>query len=268
MASRQPVIKWSGSKRLLAPKIVALFPEDYGTYFEPFLGGGSVLLELLPKKAVCCDINASLIDFWNLLKTNPKKLCDDYANNWSLLQKDWHHFLLIRDRYNKEQSGSDLLFLSRTCVNGLIRYNKKGEFNNSLHYSRKGIEPDRLRKLLMDVSEEIQNYTFVSGDYHQTLAMMKEGDLVYLDPPYSNTKSMYYGSIDSKLLWDYVRQIKAKKAVCAMSYDGSTSNRDYSSDVPDGLFSRHLLLESGLSTFNKVIDGVENKTKESLYLTY
>ena len=268
MSSSQPVIKWSGSKRLLANKIVDSFPKNYGTYFEPFLGGGSILLKLLPQKAVCVDINESLIDFWNRLKNNPKELCDDYEENWKLLQNDWHHFLFVRDRYNREHSGSDLLFLSRTCVNGLIRYNKKGEFNNSLHYSRPGIAPSRLRKLLMEISPKIQNYTFICGDYSQILPLIGNNDLVYLDPPYAHTKSLYYGAIQYDPLWDFVKAAKLQGAKCVLSFDGVTEKRAYDVSVPDDVFPRKILLDSGLSTFNKVIDGESNKTKESLFFSY
>ena len=268
MAKNNPVIKWSGSKRLIAKNIIEYFPNQYGHYFEPFLGGGSILLSLAPNSATCCDVNASLIDFWNRLKTNPGQLADEYEENWSLLQKDWHHFLVVRDRYNANQSGSDLLFLSRTCVNGLIRYNKSGEFNNSLHYSRPGVNPSKLRKTLLTESQKIQHYTFLAGDYRQILQDVNAGDLVYLDPPYANTKSMYYGKIDYDALWEFIRALKQIGAYVAMSFDGTTKNREYKVDIPDGLFARHVLLTSGLSTFNKVIDGVQNETSESLYLTY
>ena len=268
MPKNNPVIKWSGSKRLLASRIISFFPKQFGNYFEPFLGGGSILLELAPQTAICCDINESLIDFWNRLKDNPTQLAKEYEENWLLLQQDWKHFLRIRERYNQFHSGSDLLFLSRTCVNGLIRYNKAGEFNNSLHYSRPGVNPERLKKTLIKESEKIQRYKFLSGDYRQILPDIRAGDLIYLDPPYANTKSMYYGKIDYEELWDFVRKAKALGAFVALSFDGTTEKRDYSVDIPGDLFARHVLLESGLSTFNKVIDGVQNGTKESLFLTY
>jgi DNA adenine methylase len=267
MSSKQPVIKWSGSKRLQATRIISYFPKEFGTYFEPFLGGGSVLLQLLPTKAVCCDVNASLIDFWNRLKDNPQKLADDYEYNWNELQKDWTYFLKVRERYNKQQSGSDLLFLSRTCVNGLIRYNKKGEFNNSLHYSRKGIEPDTLCKLLIETSSKIQNYTFICSDYFSILPLIRKDDLVYLDPPYYHTKSMYYGKIDYQKLWDFINELKKKDAFFALSFDGTNSKRDYSINVPGNLFEQHLYISSGKSTFNKVIDDTMVENQESLFLS-
>jgi DNA adenine methylase len=81
-------------------------------------------------------------------------------------------------------------------VNGLIRFNASGEFNNSLHHTRKGIEPDRLGKIIRDWSEKIQNTEFYAQDYRKTTERATSGDFVYLDPPYFHTKGRYYGTID------------------------------------------------------------------------
>lgn len=263
-----PVIKWSGSKRLLAGEIVSYFPKDCDLYFEPFLGGASVLLEYKPKKAFCVDINESLIDFWNIVKNKPEELAAHYKNNWEELQKDYRHFAKIRDHYNENKNGYDLLFLSRTCVNGLIRYNRDGDFNNSLHYSRKGADPEKVKKAILETSEIIQNYDFYSGDYQMILDRVTSKSLVYLDPPYFFTKSMYYGKIDYVRFWEFLFKLKEKGAKIALSFDGKTDNREYFVEVPKGLFKRHLYLKSGKSTFNKVIDKVNNEVYESLYLSW
>lgn len=263
-----PVIKWSGSKRLIAKEIVSYFPKECDFYFEPFLGGASVLLEYSPKKAICLDINESLIDFWNLVKNNPKELSESYRLNWNELQKDYRHFFKVRDEYNSNKNGFGLLFLSRTCVNGLIRYNKNGDFNNSLHYSRKGADPDKIEKAIFEVSKQIQDYIFISGDYRQILNKITSDSLIYLDPPYYNTKSMYYGKIDYEPLWEFIKSAKEKGTKIAMSFDGTTKNRDYKTIIPEGLFKRNILIKSGKSTFNKVIDKVQNEVFESLYLTW
>ena len=121
-----PVIKWSGSKRSQASKIVELFP-DFKKYYEPFLGGGSVLIQSKAKTAISGDVCEPLIDFWNLIKTNPSKLVKEYELRWNKLQDEGYMtYYHIRDNFNQKQNPYDLLFLSRTCVNGLIRFNGKG----------------------------------------------------------------------------------------------------------------------------------------------
>lgn len=268
MNKQQPVIKWSGSKRLLAEAIIEFFPQNIKTYYEPFLGGGSILLQLNPEKAVCVDINNSLIDFWNKLKTNPDFLISHYEQEWKLLQIDYKEFFKVRDRYNLNPNGEDLLFLSRTCVNGLIRYNKNGEFNNSLHYSRKGVNPETLSKVLHAASKQIKNYTFLSGEYSQIINEVTEDDFVYLDPPYFNTKNMYFGKIDYERLWAFLRQLNKKGVKYALSFDGTSEKRNYDCVIPEDLYRRHEYIKGLKSTFNKVIDKNINNTKESLYLNY
>lgn len=268
MSKIQPVIKWSGSKRLLAEEIISYFPKEINTYYEPFLGGGSILLTLKPHKAVCIDINESLIDFWNKLKNQPEFLAAYYEKTWNDLQNDYLTFNRIRDKYNESFQGEDLLFLSRTCVNGLIRYNQSGEFNNSLHYSRKGINPKTLSKNLLDTSIYLKDYTFKYGDYYQILETVSSGDFVYMDPPYYNTKSMYYGKIDYERFWNFMRELNKKGVKYAFSFDGTSDKRDYLIEVPDDVYSRHILLRGGQSTFNKIIDKTENNVFESLYLNW
>ncbi|MBN2835144.1 MAG: DNA adenine methylase [Candidatus Delongbacteria bacterium] len=263
-----PVIKWSGSKRSQAKKIIEFFP-DFKTYYEPFLGGGSILLELKPKKAVCYDINQSLIDFWNVIKKNPKSMCDYYRLEWNKLQdKGYKHYLDIRNRYNNEPNGYDLLFLSRTCVNGLIRYNKKGEFNNSFHYSRPGIHPDKLDKIIESTSEIIESYEFINEDYKMILNTVTKDDFVYLDPPYFNTRGRYYGTIDYTDFFKFLEDLNKKGIKYALSFDGKSENKNYLFEVPKELYKRHILIRSGKSTFNKVIDGKSNEVHESLYLNW
>lgn len=266
--NNQPVIKWSGSKRSQAKKIIEFFPE-FKTYYEPFLGGGSVLLELRPSKAVCYDINSSLIDFWNKVKQNPIELGNHYQHEWQLLQANGHtHYTLIRDRYNNSQNGEDLLFLSRTCVNGLIRYNRKGEFNNTLHYSRPGINPQKLKKIINSTSEVIKNYTFLCEDYRAVLTTITSEDFIYLDPPYANTKGRYYGSIDYSEFFDFLNELNEKGIKYALSFDGKTEDKEYYYDIPKHLYKRHIILKSGKSTFNKVIDKKSIDVHESLYLNW
>ena len=268
MNKKQPVIKWSGSKRLLADEIIKYFPSKFNTYFEPFLGGGSILLRLAPEKAICVDINNSLIDFWNKLKNSPEFLASHYQKEWNLLQNNYREFFVVRDRYNTTPTGEDLLFLSRTCVNGLIRYNKNGKFNNSLHYSRKGVNPDTLSNVLFEASKQVQNYEFFAGDYSQILSQVSSGDFVYLDPPYFNTKNMYFGKIDYEKLWDFLRELNKKGVKYALSFDGTSEQRKYECIVPKDLYKRHILIKGLKSTFNKVIDKNLNNTMESLFLNY
>jgi len=269
MEHLQPVIKWSGSKRSQAKEICGLFPDQYGTYFEPFLGGGSILGFEKPQKAVCGDVCEPLISLWNVIKAAPKDVAKRYKQNWSKLQADGpDHYYVVRDSFNKSYSPHDLLFLSRTCVNGLIRFNKDGEFNNSFHLSRKGIQPDRLEKILMAWSRIISAHEFVASDYRETTSGAKKGDLVYLDPPYFHTKGRYYGGIHFDDFVEYLIELNKRGVYFALSFDGTRGEKEYSVEIPSSVFKRKVMLHSGNSTFNKVQRVGVQPVFESLYLNY
>jgi len=161
-----------------------------------------------------------------------------------------------------------LLFLTRTCVNGLIRFNQNGEFNNSLHYTRKGIHPKKLRGVLSNWSEVIQNTIFTSKDYQSILSLVKKRDFVYLDPPYFHTNGRYYGRIDFDQFLQFLEKLNKREVKFALSFDGKRGDKNYTVDFPRELYKRHLYIESGNSTFKKVMDNKTEKAEESLYLNY
>ena len=161
----KPVIKWSGSKRSQSAKIRGYLPDKFNTYYEPFLGGGSMLYAINPQGAICGDICTPLIALWNEIKEHPEELAEAYRTRWKRLQDEGHLvYYEIRDNFNTNRAPEDLLFLSRTCVNGLIRFNANGDFNNSLHHTRPGIDPDSLKKIILDWSEHIQGVEFLAED--------------------------------------------------------------------------------------------------------
>lgn len=266
--SSQPVIKWSGSKRLQASKIVSYFPA-FDTYYEPFVGGGSVLFEAKPQKAICGDICKPLIEFWKLLQTHPRSLITKYTESWNRLQKEGYtYYYFVRDRFNNDNNPYDLLFLSRTCVNGLIRFNKEGRFNNSLHHTRRGIHPMKMAKIILEWSAKMKGFEFICGDYRDTTKTATAKDFVYLDPPYFNTKGRYYGRIDFDKFLEYLHSLRDRGVRFALSFDGTRGDRQYLANVPRELYKHYFLLDSGNSTFRKVIDNKVEGVKESLYINY
>ena len=263
-----PAIKWSGSKRSQAKRIIELFP-DFNKFYEPFLGGGSVLIEASPKTAICGDVCEPLINFWNIVKNDPKRLIRNYTKQWNELQiKGYITYYKFRNRFNKNPNAIDLLFLSRTCVNGLIRFNSHGQFNNSFHHTRKGINPDTLKYIIMQYSNKIKYYKFSAKDYEATTKTATCDDLIYLDPPYFNTNGRYYGKINFDRFFKYLKLLNNKKIPFILSFDGSRGNTKYFVDLPKYLFKRHIILDSGNSSFKKVMSKKTENVKESLYLNF
>jgi len=267
-SSFAPAIKWSGSKRSQVDEILKLIP-SFETYYEPFIGGGSIAYAVSPENGICGDVCQPLVDFWNKVKNSPNEIADSYAERWHRLQNEGYTtFNIIRDQFNSSQNAEDLLFLSRTCVNGLIRFNKQGKFNNGLHHTRKGINPETLRSILRDWSNRIQGLTFIHGDYRETTKKITERDFIYLDPPYFNNGSRYFGRIDYEAFIDFLRELNSKGVKFLLSYDGTRGDHNYIVDLPKELYKHHRLIPSGNASFRKVMDGQNEMVMESLYWNF
>jgi len=220
-------------------------------------------------KSVCGDICEPLISLWERVKNTPKELADSYRTRWERLQNEGYlAYYAIRDDFNTTHAPEDLLFLSRTCVNGLIRFNSNGEFNNSLHHTRKGIEPDRLEKIIIDWSQKIQGTDFYAQDYRRTTEAAVSGDLIYLDPPYFHTKGRYYGTIDYDMFLSFLENLNSRSIKYVLSFDGKRGDNDYTVALPKELYKRHEFITSGNSSFKKVIDKENMQVLESLYLNW
>lgn len=272
----QPVIKWSGSKRSQSETIIDKIPDkQYSTYYEPFCGGCSVLFQLLNSnkkfnRYICSDVNSDLIALWNLIKDNPTDVINHYRTLWNELNScedkgyKRDYFNMVRQRFNKEKNPLDFMFIMRTTTNGMPRYNKSGEFNNSFHITRNGINPDTLEKIILEWSSLLNKYNveFINQSYLNISP--GEYDFIYLDPPYANTKGMYYGTIDYEMLWNFLRNSHCDYF---LSFDGKTSSIDITYNVPTDIYNTHEYLYSGNSSFRRVI-GNSNKeyVSESLYI--
>jgi len=271
----EPVIKWSGSKRSQAEKILTFFPKEIDTYYEPFCGGASVLRRLLDSDIkvnhyICSDLNSGLIDLWNEIINNPTEVFSYYKKLWNELnvdddkQRKKEYFANVRDRYNKEHNPLDFMFIMRTTTNGMPRYNRNGEFNNSFHVTRNGIIPTTFDKTIFEWSYLLKknNVKFISCSYEDINPTKK--DFMYLDPPYANTKGMYYGTIDYEKFWNYLRQLQCKYA---LSFDGKSGDVDNTWNVPKDVYTTHEYLLSGNSSFKRTI-GKSNDSivYESLYV--
>ncbi len=131
----KPFLKWAGGKRYLIPEIKKYWPEIRGTYYEPFLGGGAVLLAFQPPRAVVNDINAELINCYTVVRDAVEDLItclgefagkNDEASYYAV--REWDRFPSFRDR-SKVERAARIIYLNKTCYNGLFRVNSQGQFN-------------------------------------------------------------------------------------------------------------------------------------------
>ena len=263
------VIKWSGSKRLVASRLAQHFP-CFERYFEPFVGGGAMLPYSRHRKGYAGDIIPELICLWNEIKEHPLHVADEYERRWNDLQQNGAGvYYLVRDDFNRTRNCHDFLFLSRTCVNGLIRFNGNGEFNNSFHLSRPGINPEPFRQPIWEWSQAVSLIEFKAQDYRSTLADTHEGDFVFLDPPYGGKKVRY--TTNEFVLEDFYRELERlnrKGVKWMLSFVGKAGERSYEYAPPKELYKAKFSVETGNSAFVKVESKRIDKIEESVYLNY
>lgn len=266
----QPAIKWSGSKRSQCDEIISYFPRKIETYYESFLGGGSVAYRLMNSdikvnKFILSDLNSDLINLYKLIQNDYKSVVSHYELLWNELNKDSNferkklYFAEIRKRLNEKHDPKDFMFIMRTTTNGMPRYNSDGEFNNSFHVTRNGIEPFRLEKILKEWNDTLNNHNveFINASYDEFCP--NENDFCYYDPPYANTKGMYFGAIDNDKFFNFLSDLKCPYC---FSFDGFCKDEDSTYDVPKSVYDEHIYLKSGNSSFRRVIG---NKTDEIVY---
>ena len=283
MIKFQPVIKWSGSKRSQCEDILEYFPQTINTYYEPFCGGCSMLMGLMNsdifvKRYVCSDINKDLIALWEKVKYSPDEIYESYVKLWEELNKDndiyrkRNFFEEQRDIYNKTHDPLVFFFIMRTTTNGMPRYNQKGEFNNSFHVTRNGIKPELLKPILTEWSEKLRknNVEFVHRSYEEILGEVKEGDFIYMDPPYISANSMYMrGTMNFADFFNFLKLLRNNNIKFALSFDGKSGNVDNTYNIPNDCYKRHLYIKSGNSSFKRTIGKDKNAiVYESLYLNY
>ena len=187
----KPFVKWAGGKRQLLAELEKSFPKQFGTYFEPFLGGGALLFDLLAKKpnlkCSVSDLNSDLVLAYVTIRDKLGRLIESLENHSKNYHKDsTGYYYEVRKQEPKSQieKVSRLLFLNKTCFNGLYRVNSKGKFNVPLgRYTNPNIVN---RENLTTVSKFLQSdkIKISCRDFESILNDAKKGDFVYFDPPY------------------------------------------------------------------------------------
>jgi len=185
----QPVVKWVGGKRQLLRDIFPLFPKNFSSYCEPFFGGGAVLFSLQPKQAIINDINVDLMNMYKVVRDNVEQLIETLSKHKNESEhfykvRDWDRDKPFYDKLDQVSKAARLIFLNKTCYNGLFRVNNAGEFNTPFgSYKNPNIVN---APVLRAVSHYLQTTetTILSLDYSNILESVKPPTFVYLDPPY------------------------------------------------------------------------------------
>ena len=211
----RPFVKWAGGKTQLLPELLTRVPERFTRYFEPFVGGGALFFALTPERAVLSDVNPDLINAYNVVKSNLTELMRDLRRH--IYCEEYYYKVRNVDRtsaykrWSSVRRAGRLIFLNKTCYNGLYRVNSKGEFNTPFgdYKNPKILDRDNL----LACSRELQRATIVLESFEGVLKRAKKGDFVYFDPPYAPLSATSNFTSYSKGGFDSVMQV-ALRDVC------------------------------------------------------
>ena len=190
-SSIAPFVKWAGGKRQLIPQIRERMPEKYNSYFEPFVGGGAVIFELLPTNALINDINKALINAYRQICNAPEAFLAAVKQLDEAMWEDGKkYYYSLREHYNDKLMKAEydvelaalFVFINKHCFNGLYRVNGKGLFNVPYNNSRRTSVDE---SIIMEVSRYLQGITIMDGDFEEACEGAGQGDFVFIDSPYA-----------------------------------------------------------------------------------
>ena len=200
MIKVKPFVKWAGGKRQILDKLKEHLPEEYNTYYEPFVGGGALLFELEPQNAVINDFNDELINVY-------KVLCDEVKFNKMIKLLNKHeakhseeYYYEIRNKDRNKRSFKKLaehtraartIYLNKACFNGLYRVNSKGEFNVPFGKKDKVNTYEGSNLNLLNYYLSSNNFQILNGDFEKAVETAQKGDFIYFDPPYDSDTSTF-----------------------------------------------------------------------------
>ncbi|OGQ99880.1 MAG: DNA adenine methylase [Deltaproteobacteria bacterium RIFOXYD12_FULL_55_16] len=201
-----PPIKSQGIKTKLVPWIQSIVPNDFnGTWIEPFMGTGAVAFNVAPRRAILCDTNPHLVNFYSSIASGEitPEVVKGYLvrEGGILLAKGEEHYYFVRDRFNAEQSPLDFLFINRAGFNGMIRFNRKGGFNIPFCRKPQRFAQSYITKITNQVSWvskliKMKEFTFKCQDFNKTIEEASSTDVIYCDPPYIGRHVDYFNGWD------------------------------------------------------------------------
>lgn len=242
-----PFLKWPGGKRWFVCNHADLLPSKYGVYVEPFLGAGAIYFHLMPPKALLGDVNTDLVDAYRVIKDSWQELEASLRYRHRRHREDpdtYYYWLRAKVPSNLVQRASRLIYLNRTCFNGIYRVNRKGQFN---------VPRGTKDKVLIDtddfesMSKVLAGAQLVAGDFEKLIDKAGRGDFVFCDPPYT-VRHNYNGFRKyNEVLFSWADQERLAKALVRAALRGvkivcTNANHQSVRDLYDNpLFERRVV---------------------------
>ena len=260
----KPFLKWAGGKGQLLSEIQQHYPfdEKINKYAEPFVGGGAVLFDILDKyeleEVYINDINQDLINAYRCVKAYPEELIsllktmqeefiprnNESRKEYYLEQRDLFNTIKVSyDEVSNLKKAALMIFLNKTCFNGLYRVNRKGEFNVPMGSYKNPLVCDESN--LRNVSQKLQKVRISCGDYKSSYDFIDSSTFAYFDPPYrplTDTASFTsytengFGDNEQKELAEFVKRLDEKGAKVVVS-NSDPKNVDSKDDFFDNIYS-------------------------------
>lgn len=256
---RTQLLKWIGNKQRFAHEIASYFPDDVRIYFEPFLGSGAVLGTYAPARAVASDALKPLAEIWLTLSRDPDELKRWYADRRSQVNHDFSNkqevYEKVKASYNREPNGADLLYISRSCYGGVVRFRQSDHYLSTPCGVHKPISVESFSRRVGLWSERVGGTKFAHMDYRQAMGEARAGDLVYCDPPYTDSQAILYGAQAFVLddLFNEIDRCKSRGVRIALSIDGTKKSglRTVMNSAPKGLFETEVMVNCGRSMLRR-----------------
>lgn len=214
-----PIVKWAGGKRQLLSDLLPMIPTDFSTYYEPFIGGGAVLFELQPKKAVINDTNSELINLYRVTKEEPNELIREIKLHENAHSQDYYYSVRDLDRnqavfarLSPIERAARTVYLNRACYNGLYRVNKDGCFNTPMGRNSSICFVNETDIFAISEYLNQNSIRILEGDYKGALKYARKSSFVFLDPPYYPVGDEYFLRYDRTMFG--VKQQYELKAIC------------------------------------------------------
>jgi len=269
-------IPYQGSKRSLACAILPYIPEDCVTLIEPFAGSSAISLAALYHKKVRTivlnDINRPLMRLWRDIVDRPQYIADAYTTLWNAqLGREREYYDEVRDQFNLTGRTDCLLYLLARCVKAAVRYNARGEFNQSPDNRRRGAKPATMRGHILGASSLMRGQVCLTDTcYRNAIEQAGIQDVIYMDPPYQGVcgtrDPRYINEVGFSDFASFLHELNDKKLSYIVSYDGVNGVKSYGMPLPASLALRHIALEAGPSAQATLL-GRQVETIESLYVS-
>ncbi|AND80274.1 DNA adenine methylase [Streptococcus pantholopis] len=261
-----PVLKWAGGKRQILPSIEPFIPKKISTYVEPFVGGGALLFHLQPKKAIINDFNKELMNVYQVIRENPDELISLLQKHQKENSEEYYYSVRSLDRdedYNKMpeiEKAARILYLNKTCYNGLFRVNSSGQFNAPYgKYKNPAIVNDITIKAVSNYFNSV-NLKLMTGDYKNALKGLRKDAFVYLDPPYMpiSSSANFTGYTESG--FDYSKQVELRDECVKLHKKGIKflQSNSYTKEILE-LYSDSLMFKIEVVQAKRSINSKANK---------